>query len=58
MYDSHIHCPQCYVDMVADFVNGDSDMELEELDDLITEAYHNGEMSSTGYDHLINLLYE
>ena len=58
MYDSHIHCPRKYIEMVTDFVNGDNDMELEELEELITEAYHNGEMSSTGCDHLMNLLYE
>ena len=58
MYDSYIHCPSHYIQLVTDFVNGDNDMELEELEELITDAYNNGEMSSTGYDHLVNLLYE
>lgn len=54
MYDSHVGCPHKFVRMVDRVVDGE--MNADYASDQIQEAYDEGEISSSSYDHLMGLL--
>ncbi len=43
-------------DMTADFINGDSSREAEEILQMIEDSYENGELSASQYDHLLRIM--
>ena len=58
MYNDLTGCPPRYIRMVEDFVNGDSEKSLEEIEEILDDAFENGKISSPAFSYLCNLLYE
>lgn len=60
MYDSYIDNSKYYEleQELEDVVNGDSELDFDELGEVIQEAYDNREISSSQYDELMGIVLE
>lgn len=60
MYDSYIdNSKYCELEQeLEDVVNGDSELDFDELGEAIQEAYDNREISSSQYDELMGIVLE
>ena len=46
------------LDLVRDFIEGDTSLSSDEIKDKAYEAYENGNIDSSQYDHILNTLDE
>ncbi len=60
MYDNHIGRGvfNSYQDMIEELMEGNSNIELEDLSEKIYKSYQDGKLSGTQYDYLTNLIEE
>ena len=45
-----------FKDMAADFINGDSSRDAEDILAMIEQSYEEGELSASQYDHMLRIM--